>query len=301
MRRARLLLLAVPALLGIVAPARAADPTVLVAAHADGGLVKVTLTGRVAQVTPLVAAAPRAYHLPTQANGASVAFVTETESNGADVSVVDATTGNHRRLSWDGRSGFLLVSRDGRYRYVLRTSSGTFFQLVRIDARNAVKTLLTLPAAAFRKGEVVLSGASLSADGRTVYVARTYESRASDVLAVDTTTGAQRVVQTGARWVHHVVASPDGKWLAVSFLEDDFISRVRLVPLGSGTPKDLTLPYGDIFASAFSPDSSTLVLSSFVTLTPEEVTPGLHLADVATGLVLPVAGTESVFQAVAVA
>ena len=301
MRRARLLLLAVPALLGIVAPARAADPTVLVAAHADGGLVKVTLTGRTATVTPLVTATRGAYHIPTQANGPSVAFVTETES-GADVSVVDAGTGKHRRLTRDGRSGFLLVSRDGRYRYVLRTSSGTFFQLVRIDARNAVKTLLTLPAAAFRTGDVVLSGASLSADGRTVYVARTYESRASDVLAVDTTTGAQRVVQTGgARWVHHVVASPDGKWLAVSFAEDDFVSRVRLVPLGGGTPKDLTLPYADIFASAFSPDSTTLVLSSFVALTPDEVTPGLHLADVATGLVLPVAGTERVFQAVAVA
>jgi DNA-binding beta-propeller fold protein YncE len=187
-RRFPALVAALVALLVPLPAARATDPTVLVATRNDGALVRLTLTGRLASATVLVPGGPYTYHVAMQARRTSVSYVSTTDlhdSDRNDVSVLDATTGTHRQVTHDGRSGFLLQSPDGSVRYVLRTPAGggSFTSLVRIDARGRVRTLLP-PL----HGDAMYSGASISPDGRVIYVARGTEG-SSSLLAVNTATG----------------------------------------------------------------------------------------------------------------
>lgn len=297
---------AVAVLLALLCPlgARAADPTVLVATAADGSLVRLTLTGRVATAQVLVQG-DGAYHVPTQANGASVAFTTFTQVATRDienVSLLDARTGVTRRLSRDGRSSFLLVSRDGNYRYVLRSNGiGVLSYLVRTDAHTGrTRTLL-----AVTRNDAWLSGASLTTDGRTVYLASTRGTGPSDLLAVDTATGRAHALRSGVTdgVIFNVVVSPDGRTLAVSWSDGSGGAHVSLVPVAGGDARELSLPLQDLAASAFTPDGSAVVLTVPVSErlpVTHALVPAIHLGDVLTGAVTPVLGTDGMFQAVAV-
>lgn len=303
MRRFPALVAALAALLVPLAPARAADPTVLVATQRDGSLVRLTLTGRLAHADVLVHSSEYTWHVAMQARGNAVSYVSITDlqsSERSDVSVLDTTTGARKQVTRDGRSGFLLVSPDGSARYVLRTDDdGGLRSLVRIDARGRVRTLL---AQAGRTSQ--LSGAGLSPNGRAVYLART-TTGPSALLAVDTTTGRATPVRPDLALglIYNVVASPDGKTLAVSHVADDGAAHVTLVPLAGGAPRDIVLP-ADLTASSFTRDGSAVVLT--VPFLDEALPvgsnlfPGVFLGDVTTGAVTPVLGTGDVFQAVVV-
>lgn len=302
--RARLLLAVLTALAALVAPARAAEPTVLVAARWDGALVRVTLTGRLATVEELVIGGGDIFHAPTQslAKG-KVAYAIWNETRTGeryDVGIADATTGDHGTVTTDGRSGFLLVSPDGRFRYVMKTDrDGFLVTLVRTDsAGRHARTLVSPP----RYAVASLSGAGLTADGRTIYLAQTTPRGGSTLFGVDTVSGAARLVRPSVAMpdVHNVVVSPDGRTLAVSYQDADDALRVALVTVATGEARVLTT-YGGQTASAFSRDGTSVVLSAplaSLDLGPE---PGLALADVATGLVTPILGTGGLLQAVAVA
>lgn len=308
--RHRALLLAAVLLpfLHVHAPARALDPTVLVATRADGSLVRLALTGRLADAKELVHgdAAKHTYQVATQANGTSVAYTTFVVTPfGAiqDVSTVDATSGKARRLSHDGRSGFLLVSRDGRYRYVLRSAFfGPLSSVVRTDTRTGKSTTLLSVSPFFEW----LSGASLSPDGRTLYIASTVGQRASNLLAIDTATGKRRVVRPDVTLgsVFNLVASPDGATLAASWADTAGTSHVSLVPLTSGAAREVSLPLTQLSATSFTRDGSEVVLTApFSDALPvtASLLPGIWLAEVTSGAVTPVLGTDGMFQAVTVA
>lgn len=298
------LLAAVTALATLVAPARAADPTLLVATDANGDLWRVTLVGRVA-LPELLYDAPRGHHMPTQAIGNAVSFaVVEDSPKGDryDVGVVDAGTGAARALSRDGRSGFLLRAPDGHSHYVLKTDADGFLQsLVRVYSNGRVRTLVAKP----RYGRAELSGAGITADGRTIYLAQSTPTRPSVLFGVDTASGEFRVVRTsiGMPRIHNVVVSPDGSTLAVSYADLAGATHVALVDASSGDARELSPPYGVTNASAFSRDGSSVVLTAPLDALPVGVGlgPGLALADVATGAVTPVLATEGLYQAVPVA
>lgn len=309
MRRLRALLLAAAtAVVPLHAPASAADPTVLVAARYDGALVRITLAHRMATVAVLVPARAGTYRVPIQANGTTVSMVTAVDDDRDgryDVGTVDERTGAVRMFTRDGRSGHVLVSRDGRYRYVLKTNSGgNLVSLVRADARtNKTKTLLAAPPrAAAERGDVRLSGSGISADSRTVYVARTAGDDPSQLLAVDATTGARRVVRPDVAFpgeIFNVVASPDGRLLGVTYLDTrSGALGVRLLPIASGPARDLDA-MTDLVASAFTPDSSGVLLSAPLgTLVDGLPGTDLSIGDVQTGAVLPILGTQGLFHAI---
>ncbi|HEV2891021.1 MAG TPA: hypothetical protein VGX28_11670 [Frankiaceae bacterium] len=301
--RARVLLAAATTLAAlVVAPARAADPTVLVSSRYDGSLVRVTLVGRVATVEELVPGGGDIFHAPTQAIGTRIAYAIWNETRTGDrydVGLADATTGDHRTVTADGHSGFLLVSPDGRFRYVMKTDrEGFLVSLVRTDAAGRYpRTLVNKP----RYSVAELSGAGLTGDGSTIYLAQTPATGTSTLFGVDTVSGATRPVRPNAPLgrVHNVVVSPDGRTLAVSYQAADDSVHVALVTVATGAVREL-LTYGGQTASAFSRDGTAVVLSAPfvpVVLGPE---PGLALADVATGVVTPIAGTGGLLQAVPV-
>jgi dipeptidyl aminopeptidase/acylaminoacyl peptidase len=307
MNRLRAALLAATTLLAFQGvPGHAADPTVIVAARDDGALVRVAVTGRVGHVTVLVPGKPGTTLIPTQANGSAVSYVSEGETRW-DVGVVDAGKGTVRPLSHDGRSGHLLVSHDGRYRYVLKTNDdGALVSLVRTDAAGGYpRTLVAGPTGrAAAINDVQLSGMGISPDGRTIYVARTAGDQPSVLLAVDTATGRQRVLKHDSPYpiIENVVASPDGKTLAVTFSADDTLSssRVGLVPVAGGAA-DLFPAVGDEVASAFTADG-TGVLLTFETYPVGVGGLGrLSVGDVRTKAITPIAGTDNLFYAVPVA
>lgn len=308
-RRLRSALLAGAALSAtLLAPARAEVPSVLVAARKDGALVKVTVVGRAAVVDVLVPGSPGVTLIPTQARGSSVSYVSERDEPKwrADVGVVDATTGKRGALTKDGESAHLLVSPDGRYRYVIAAPGGMMASLVRTDARGGNrKTLLAAPPGrGGRPNDVQLSGAGISPDGRTVYVARTPGLGASQLLAVDTTTGARRVIRytSPVPYINNVVASPDGKTLAVTFSADETLSttRVGLVPVTGGETAFFDLP-GDAYGAAFTPDGAGVLLTWYGYPVDGSLIPHIWIGDVATRRATPVAGTDELFQAVPVA
>ena len=301
-RRLRAALLAV-ALLCTPGVARAEDPTVLVAARHGGDLVRVTLRGRVATVEVLVRGGQGVYYVPTQAHGASVSFVRLVETEGesdVDVGTLNATTGAHRLLTGDHRSGHLLVSRDGRYRYILKsTAYDTLQSMVRTDSRGGRPVTLVRAVRNVR-----LSRPALSPDGRTLYVARTPNDGRSTLVAVDTRTGAQRVVTIPASFQHvvNVAVSPDGRTLAVSYLDGNDASHVALLTLANGSTREFQR-YGWMNATAFTPDGSGVLLTAtgpyydpFVLKTPE-----LSIGDVATGAVTPLPGSGEIYDAFPVA
>lgn len=312
----RSVLLAVVATLATaMAPsARAEDPKVLVAARSDGALVKVTLVGRAALVDVVVPAREGTYLIPTQANGPFVSYASYTERGDttlSDVGIVDGRSGARTVVTRDGRSGHLLVSPDRRFRYILTANSGgDLVSLVRTDASGrGRKTLLAGPTGrAAKNNEVQLSGAGISPDGRTVYVARTPGMAPSTLYAVNTSTGAKRVIRHGTtpKYIYNVVASPDGKTVAVSYTTDKENGvSVALVPASGGEPRVVTT-HGDLFASSFTADSGGLVLSHSIYAGTSDLgyvgvtDTMLSLADIESGLITPIAGTAGIFQAVPV-
>ena len=304
--RLRVAVLAVVAASSLAAaPARAADPTLLVAAREDGALVRVTLTGRVATVTDVVTPAAGAYYAPTQARGRTVSYVTAVARGDTvryDVGTVDVETGARRPLSADGRSGHLLLSPDGRTRYVVTaTPDAEFLSLVRIDARGRRTTLVPAPTGRLA-GTARLSGAALSPDGRTVYVGRTVSRNRTQLLAVDTTTGARREVRwTDAHDVlFDVAVSPDGKTLAVTYVSfaDPTRTRVALVPAAGGAPRPFDVD-SSVQTASFTADGTAVVLSA----QGHPVGAGMNelwLGDVSTGLLTPIVGASDLYHAVVV-
>jgi Tol biopolymer transport system component len=285
------------------APARAADPTVLVAARrGDSAIVRVTMEARVARVEVLIPGTSSVGLAPIQANGNAVSYVSATETEGVphvDVGTLDAQSGAHRLLSRDGHSLFLLVARDGT-RYVLRGDKYNVSRaVVRTDARGAhPRTLITA------SGDAWLSVPALSPDGRTLYVARTTNDQPSVLYAIDTATRRTHVVRPDVRMrqLFHFVVSPDGKTLAVSYLDDDYVNHVALLPLASGPLREFLYDYGTMAASAFTPDGSGVVLTAtgpYYTAEPT-VLPEISIGYVDSGLVVPVPGTGGLYQAVPV-
>ncbi|HVF03870.1 MAG TPA: hypothetical protein VNA20_03440 [Frankiaceae bacterium] len=304
MRRSRALLLAVALLATAPAPARAADPTLLVATAADGSLVKVTVAGRVAVAQPLVPAAKGTYHVAAQAAGGTVTYSSwNVDTKRADVSTVQVASGARRQHTRGGRTGQLLVSGDGKVRCVLRIDAdGAFVSLARLDATGRARTLYAPDPRIY--GGVFLSGASVTTNGRTVYLARTTRGRPSPIYAVDTATGRLRQVPTDGSmlWVVNVVLSPDAKTLAVSYVDTTYALHVRLIPVAGGRGRQLTLPYGArLMATAFSPDGTSVVLTASSTRVGPAGTPGLWLADVESGRATPILGSHDLQNAVAVA
>ncbi|HEX8002096.1 MAG TPA: hypothetical protein VF519_05325 [Mycobacteriales bacterium] len=303
MARLRLALLAAALTAGAAVPARAADPTVLVAASTDGSLVRVTLTGRTATTEVLVQGSDAGYYAPTQARGDAVSFAFLVEAPRGtryEVGLLDARTGAARLLTRDGRSGFLLVSPDGRFRYVMRTDADGYpVSLVRTDgAGRNERTLVAKP----RTQVAQLSGAGITADGRTIYLARTTPTAPSVLFGVDTVTGATRVVRPSVpmKAIHNVVVSPDGRMLAVSYMDDARGLHVATVDVATGQANELTT-YGAQTASAFTTDGTAVVLTAPFLGTGLPAEPGLALGDVASGVVTPILGTADLYQAVPVA
>lgn len=302
MRRTSILLLLAGVLLG-PAPARATDPTLLVATQSDGALVKVTVVGRVAVVEPLVPATTGAFHVASHAVGTSVAYSTWVKRR-ADVSVVNVATGARQRHSRDGRTGQLLVSRDGRVRCVLRNdAAGSYAVLARLEPGGRRRTLYAPDPREY--ADYFLSGAAITPNGRTVYVARTTRSQPSPIWAVDTATGRRREVPTdrSMMWVLNVVLSPDARMLAVSYVDLSYRLHVGVLPVTGGKPRLLALPVDrPLYATAFTPDSTAVLLTTTsIRVRGPVATPGLMLGDVESGRVTPILGTQDLQLAVAVA
>lgn len=309
-RRLRAALLAVSSALALAAvPGHAEDPTVLVAARQDHTVVRVTLVGRVVRsVEVIVPAAPATVLVPHQASPSGVSYSRYTEIpddmyGRTDVGLLDASTGAHREITRDGRTEYLLVSRDAAYRYLVKTrGAGGVTSVVRTDARGGhAKTLFT--AARYLGVRV-----DLSPDGRTLYVARSADRGPSTLFAVDTRTGARRVVRPAGEFTYiaRVIASPDGRTLALSYLDAQNNIHVVLLPVAGGPAREIKAPVysnGYLHAVAFTPDGSGLVLGTISpgssSNTPAPL-PELSIADVETGQVTPIAGTGGLSSAVPV-
>ncbi|HVF03871.1 MAG TPA: hypothetical protein VNA20_03445 [Frankiaceae bacterium] len=304
MPRLRALLLTVVAVAATaVGPVRAADPLFLVAGRADGALVHVTLVGRVAYTREVIPAPPSIYHAPTQAVGTRISFTAHTDTQSADrydVGVADAESNEHRRLTRDGRSAHLLLSPDGRWRYVLTMGRyGALTSLVRTDAAGRNRKAL-VPARRTARGDVRLSGTALSPDGRTIYLARTVPGTPSAIYAVDTTTGRLRALPVPRTYgfVYNVAISPDGRMLAISYapttnFETTEVAVVRL----DGSLVQRFEATSNVTASAFTPSGLGVVLTRELLLLDHHLA-GLSIGDLTTGAVQPVAGSAGLFHAI---
>lgn len=284
--------------------AAARKPTVLVAAHDDGRLVRVELGGSRARVRTLYPDGDGKRAYPTAVLPSGDVVVTETtegplEAIYTDVATVDPVTGERRAVTSNQRSVQVLFAPDGR-RYVLDSPDSGIVTSVHRTGPDGTGRETVLAEA----DDVTLTAAALSRDGRTLYVARTPDEQPSDLLAIDTATGERRSLRHGMPYdiVIDVAVSPDGTLLALSFADwEDDGTHVALLPAAGGQPRPLAAD-GDLRATAFSKDGGTVVLS----VTKE--TPlredrydydfTLALADVATGRVEPIPGTDGLRVAV---
>ena len=285
--------------------AAARKPTVLVAAHDDGRLVRVDLAARRPAIRTLVPDGDGTRVYPTEVLPDGDVVVTETtegasEAIHTDVAIVDPETGERRPVTSDRRSVRVLFSPDGRHRYVLDSpDSGVVTSVYRTGPDGTGRETILA-----EEQDVTVTAAALSPDGRTLYVARTADERASQLLAIDTATGDRRTVRHGLphEIVIEVAVSPDSRLLALSFADwEEHGTHVALVPAAGGPPRRLA-GAGELRATAFSRDGGTVVLS-----VTQETSLGedrydydytLALADVATGRVEPIPGTDGLRVAV---
>lgn len=292
--RLRVLLVAAAMLATALPRAEAVGPLVLVSGRGNGGLMLVKVYGQRVVLEDMVAPpADGARLMPVQTRWRTVSY----RSSGpccrgpADVGLLDADTKTLSPVARDAAE--LLVSPDGRTRFLttLRTLPGDDDHyrdaIVRTDAMGRGRTTLFSRA---MEEAASMSSPALSPDGRTLYVGTSHyrrprpEPSTPELWAVDTVSGDYFHIPLGTSSgsVRAVTASPDGRLLAVTLL--DVLYTVLLVPLDFGPVRKVVSPGDMSYATAFTPDSRQVVLSSGES--------GLALADVVTGVAVPLKGTE---------
>jgi Tol biopolymer transport system component len=106
---------------------------------------------------------------------------------------------------------------------------------------------------------------SISPDGRTLYFVRrlhngTLDDSASDLIAHDFATGAERTIRPVSGRVGQLAGSPDGTWIAQSDDGYNTPPTIRLIPLdGSDTRVIARFEDGRVGIAGWSPDSKSLV------------------------------------------
>ena len=298
LRVAALVLLAA----ALPAPARAVAPLTLLAGTDDGGLVRVTMTadGVVTARHRLIGAAPRRVLTPAQVTG-GVASVMAFRFDARNVDrmwfdsmMVSPASGRVASRTTDGRTGQVLLSPDGKWRYLVTTDGGGLYTgLYRADARGRGRKVLVEPEARH-----LLSSPALSPDGRTIYVARMPYGRRATLYAIDTATGTRREIVYAApfNWVTSLAVSPDGKTLGISFFDEVLVrSYVGLLDPVTGAVRLFVHLDQLMGMSEFTPDGSHVLLTDI-----SEARPTLALADTTTLLVTPVVASEGLQFAVPV-
>ncbi len=209
------------------------------------------------------------------------------------------------RLAPDGRQAAAIVSRSDL------PSDGEFFELVLIDIATGVQTPLVA-------GDVRVSGPAWSPDGRQLAYVR-MDGGPPRVCIHDVASGELREAMVSGGMPQPPLAwSPDGKRLALTVTTvqppkpglhritktgyriegigfvDQFIQRVDVLEIASGTIACVTAGYGNCSQPQFSPSGDRLMFGAIDGAAPPGggSAPRPHILDFATGRVTRVLGDE---------